>query len=83
MRSGIQPPAQVDGVQQLPLDGSSMACTFDQPKAPSRRREQYFEMLGSRAYYKDGWMASTDVPWDPWWGGGEQDQPQHVELGTL
>lgn len=54
--------------QQLPLDGSSMACTFDQPKAPSRRREQYFEMLGSRAYYKDGWMASTDVPWDPWGG---------------
>ncbi|ODU83308.1 MAG: hypothetical protein ABT10_06760 [Novosphingobium sp. SCN 63-17] len=63
---GIQPPAEVDGVQQLPLDGSSMAYTFDQPKAPGRHREQYFEMLGSRAYYKDGWMASTDVPWDPW-----------------
>lgn len=66
MRSGIQPPAQVDGVQQLPLDGNSMAYTFVQPKSPSRHREQYFEMLGSRAYYKDGWMASTDVPWDPW-----------------
>lgn len=63
---GIEPPAEVDGVKQLPIDGTSLAYTFDQPKAPSRHREQYFEMLGSRAYYKDGWLAGTSVAWDPW-----------------
>jgi arylsulfatase len=63
----IAPPMVVDGVPQMPLDGVSMVYTFDHPDAPSRHREQYFEMLGNRAYYKDGWMASTtpgNMPWD-------------------
>lgn len=63
---GIEPPAQVDGVVQQPIDGISMAYTFDDATAPSRRREQYFEMLGSRAFYKDGWFAGTSVNWEPW-----------------
>ena len=63
----ITPPAVVDGVRQQPLDGVSMVYTFDHPQAPERHREQYFEMLGNRSYYKDGWMASTipgRAPWD-------------------
>ena len=64
--AGITPPATVDGVPQQPIDGVSLAYTFDQAKAPSRHREQYFEMLGNRAYYKDGWMAST-IPGNPSW----------------
>lgn len=63
---GITPPAEVDGVKQQPIDGISFSYTFDDAKAPSRHREQYFEMLGSHGYYKDGWFAGTEVNWDPW-----------------
>jgi arylsulfatase len=65
--AGITPPRSVDGVVQQPLDGTSMVYTFDHPEAPGRHREQYFELLGNRSYYKDGWMASTlpgNPPWD-------------------
>ncbi len=57
--AGVTPPETVDGVKQQPIDGVSMLYSFDAPKAPSTRREQYFEMLGNRSYYKDGWLAST------------------------
>lgn len=63
---GITPPDTVDGVAQQPIDGISFTYSFDNAKAPARHREQYFEMLGSRAYYKDGWMAATAVNWQPW-----------------
>lgn len=63
---GITPPQQVDGVPQQPIDGVSMLYTFDNPEAPERHREQYFEMLGARSYYKDGWLAGTSVTWDTW-----------------
>jgi arylsulfatase len=64
--AGITPPAQVDGVAQQPIDGVSMVYSFDQRNAPSRRREQYFEMLGNRGYYKDGWFAATTPARGPW-----------------
>jgi arylsulfatase len=57
--AGINPPRALDGVEQQPLDGVSMVYTFDHPDAPSTHHEQYFEMLGNRSYYKDGWIAST------------------------
>jgi len=63
--AGITPPETVDGVAQQPIDGVSMVYTFTQPGAPSTRREQYFEMLGNRSYYRDGWMASTTPPRAP------------------
>jgi arylsulfatase A-like enzyme len=63
---GVDPPALVNGVTQQPIDGTSMVYTFDHPREPSRRHEQYFEMLGNRAYYKDGWMASSLPPDPPW-----------------
>jgi arylsulfatase len=65
---GITPPAMLNGVPQKPIEGVSMVYTFDDAKAPSTRSTQYFEMLGNRALYHDGWMASTTpkrLPWQP------------------
>jgi len=71
--TGITPPRTVDGVAQQPIDGTSMVYTFDHANAPTRHREQYFEMLGNRAYYKDGWMASTIPGRMPWEAQGTAD----------
>ncbi|MBU0555689.1 MAG: arylsulfatase [Alphaproteobacteria bacterium] len=63
---GITPPEEVDGVKQQPIHGISLAYSFTDAQAPSRRREQYFEMIGNRSYYKDGWLASTVPAAPPW-----------------
>ncbi len=67
--TGIQAPATVDGIEQKPIEGVSMVYTFDQANArvASRHDTQYFEMVGNRAIYHDGWIASTTPfapPWD-------------------
>jgi arylsulfatase len=62
----ITPPKVLDGVEQKPLDGISLAYTFDNAKAPTQHGTQYFEMMGNRAIYKDGWMASTTPLRLPW-----------------
>ena len=59
---GITPPRVVNGVPQDPIDGVSFAYTFDDPEAPGRLITQYFEIMGSRAIYHDGWMASATGP---------------------
>jgi arylsulfatase len=66
--TGIQAPVMVDGIAQKPIEGVSMAYTFDKAKAnaPSTRTTQYFEMVGNRAIYHDGWIASTTPPEPPW-----------------
>jgi arylsulfatase A-like enzyme len=59
--------AMVDGIAQEPMDGSSFAATFDDADAPEYHTVQYFESMGSRAIYKDGWWACARldrVPWD-------------------
>ncbi len=56
--AAVTPPDSVDGVRQQPIDGISMAYTFDAPAAPSRRGRQYFENRGTMAMYSDGWWAS-------------------------
>ena len=58
--AGITPPESVDGVTQQPVDGASMLATFADPGAAEPRVLQYFEMMGSRGIYHDGWMAVTD-----------------------
>jgi len=58
--AGVVPPSAVDGVPQLPYDGASLRQTFEDAAAPSPRSTQYFEMLGSRAIYHEGWKATTD-----------------------
>ncbi len=63
---GINPPREVNGVQQDPIDGVSFAHTFDDPQAQGRLLTQYFEIMGSRAIYHDGWMASALGPRIPW-----------------
>jgi arylsulfatase len=58
--AGITPPEAVDGVTQQPVDGASIVATFDDADAQDPRTVQYFEMLGSRSIYVDGWKATTD-----------------------
>ena len=52
-------PAEIDGVKQSPIEGTSMAYTFNEANAPERHTRQYFEQLGNRAMYLDGWVAVT------------------------
>ncbi len=63
---GIRPPAEVNGIAQKPIEGVSFVYTFDDPQAKGRHATQYFEMLGSRALYHDGWVAAAfhgRIPW--------------------
>lgn len=62
----ITPPKLVDGVTQDPMDGVSMVASLTNAKAPENKHSQYFEVMGSRAYYQDGWMASVFGPRIPW-----------------
>jgi arylsulfatase len=66
--AGINAPEYVDGIKQKPIEGVSMAYTFDSANAsaPSQRKTQYFEMFGNRAIYHEGWIASTPPPQPPW-----------------
>jgi arylsulfatase A-like enzyme len=66
--TGIKAPDVVDGIKQKPIEGVSMAYTFDKANAnaPSKHETQYFEMVGNRAIYHDGWIASTTPPAAPW-----------------
>lgn len=56
---GVPAPKVVNGVEQQPLDGTSMLYTFGHPEAPSRHRTQYFEVAANRAVYQDGWIAAA------------------------
>jgi arylsulfatase A-like enzyme len=66
--TGVKAPDQVNGIKQRPIEGVSMAYTFNQANAsaPSTRTTQYFEMVGNRAIYHDGWIAATTPPAPPW-----------------
>ncbi len=63
---GITPPRVVNGFPQDPIDGTSFAYTFDDADAKGRLLTQYFEIMGSRAIYHDGWMACAFGPRAPW-----------------
>jgi arylsulfatase A-like enzyme len=73
--AGITPPTMMDGTQQRPLEGASLVYTFDNANAPTRHSTQYFEMLGNRAIYKDGWMANTTPLRLPWVTIGSEPSP--------
>ena len=66
--TGIPAPVSVDGIAQKPIEGVSLAYTFDKANeaAPTRHPTQYFEMLGVQGLYNDGWMLSA-VPIRPPW----------------
>ncbi len=63
---GIEPPLIVNGVPQIPIAGASFARTLTDPSASGGKKTQYFEIMGSRGIYHDGWMASTFGPRVPW-----------------
>lgn len=62
---GIAMPESVNGVAQVPLAGVSMTYTFGDASAPTQHETQYFEIMGNRAIYHQGWIASArhGVPW--------------------
>ena len=66
--AGIPAPVMVNGIAQKPIEGVSLAYTFDKANAhaPSTRTTQYFEMLANRAIYHNGWIANTTPPLAPW-----------------
>jgi arylsulfatase A-like enzyme len=68
-------PTVMDGAQQTPLEGVSLVYTFDDANAPTRHTTQYFELVGNRAIYKDGWMASTTPLRLPWVTSGYEPSP--------
>src|SRR5215470_9734 len=58
---GIEPPAQIRGYMQSPIHGVSLKSSFDDARAKSLHVTQYFEMVGHRSLYHDGWRAVC--PW--------------------
>jgi arylsulfatase len=65
--AGLPEPTMVNSVQQIPLQGTSMAYSFDDADAADRHDTQYFEMFCNRGIYHQGWTAVTrhSTPWDP------------------
>ena len=64
--ANIPAPKFVNGIEQMPMHGTSFAYTFDDANAAERHTQQYFEILGNRAMYKDGWIASCRLDRIPW-----------------
>ena len=66
--AGVAQPEEIDGIQQKPIQGTSMAYTFkkENAKAPTTHKVQYFEMIANRGIYNDGWYANTVPPHGPW-----------------
>ena len=66
--AGISQPDMINGIKQIPIEGVSMAYTWDKANAaaPTRHTTQYFEMLGNRAIYNEGWVAATTPVTLPW-----------------
>ena len=63
--AGLTEPVMVNGVGQVPMQGVSMAYSFEDAGAAERRETQYFEMFGNRGIYHKGWTAVTRhrTPW--------------------
>ncbi|HWR69272.1 MAG TPA: arylsulfatase, partial [Desulfomonilia bacterium] len=77
--TGTEQPSMVNGVAQKPIEGVSMVYTFDNPKAPSTRHTQYFEVFAHRAIYHDGWLACTTPPY----GGAWEDQTKFKRVDVI
>jgi arylsulfatase len=62
----VPAPRMVNGIEQRPMEGVAMNYSFDDAKAPDTRKTQYFEMIGNRGIYHDGWFAGTihKAPWE-------------------
>jgi arylsulfatase len=66
--ASLSVPDEYHGIEQQPMDGISMAYSFDNAKAPNRKKRQYYEMFGNRAIWVDGWKAvclhAGRMPWE-------------------
>lgn len=64
--AALPEPKTVNGVTQTPMEGVSMLYSFDHPNAEDRHKTQYFEIIGNRAIYHDGWLAGVvhKAPWE-------------------
>ena len=66
--SKLKEPKSIDGIEQIPYDGSSIAYSFNDADAPTTKTVQYYEMFGNRSVWADGWKAVTlhakRMPWD-------------------
>jgi arylsulfatase len=64
--AGVSAPKEFNGIEQMPIHGVSFAYTFADASAPGRHTQQYFEIFGNRAMYKDGWIACARLDRVPW-----------------
>ncbi len=64
--AGIPQPTRIDGIEQKPMHGTSFRYSFADASAAERHNQQFFEIFGNRAMYKDGWLASWMMPRIPW-----------------
>jgi len=64
--AGLPEPVEVNGIKQVPMSGTSMLYSFNDGAAKDQHTQQYFEMFGNRAMYRDGWLARTihRAPWE-------------------
>jgi arylsulfatase len=87
--AGINMPGAINGVSQLPMDGSSLLPSFADARAPEHHPTQYFEVFGNRSIYHRGWMASARHDRLPWTVGtsrgraGAPFEDDHWELYNL
>ena len=72
----IAAPEVLNGVKQSPIEGVSMAYTFNSPSAPTNHATQYFELMSNRGIYDHGWMASTTPMRLPWIVAGTDTKPE-------
>lgn len=83
--AGIAAPAVVDGVEQAPMDGTSLVYSFQDAEAPEQHTTQYFEVFGHRSIYHNGWIASAfhraGMPWTV--GRAPQDVPVESDVWEL
>ena len=77
--TGVTFPGELNGVEQKPIEGVSMAYSFASANAPSTRTTQYFEMLANRAIYHDGWVAATTPLRLPWVTIGSEPDPDDFQ----
>jgi arylsulfatase len=59
---GIEPPPEINGVRQMPIEGTTFAPSLRDPTVPSKARSQYFEMFGHRGLWHAGWKAVAFHP---------------------
>ncbi len=65
--AALPEPKIVNGIEQIPMDGTSLVYSFNDASAAEKHITQYFEITGNRAIYNEGWYARTihRAPWEP------------------